>query len=162
MNTTITCEIRRIDKAVCRRYCAPFYNPEAFEGSSYSPYNLEETITEILRGATDMNATTDEIVAFIRYNSNKAEEILNNWVHIGRCMEDVLIRRDFSSALKRYKDARTIARILHYAFSKDDISALAKLHKGNRYRKKIEELLEDANFHTECGDFASGNYDMYL
>ena len=52
-------------------------------------------------------------------------------------------------------------------FTKDDeIKELAIIHKeeaeGCKLRDVIEVLLEELNFHSECSDFASGNYDEYL
>ena len=34
--------------------------------------------------------------------------------------------------------------------------------KGSKPRDVIEVLLEELNFHSECSDFDSGNYDEYL
>lgn len=55
---------------------------------------------------------------------------------------------------------------LEYGLSKNDIKELAIIHKeeaeGSKLRDVIEILLEELNFHSECSDFASGNYDEYL
>ena len=55
---------------------------------------------------------------------------------------------------------------LEYGLSKNDIKELAIIHKeeaeGSQLRDVIEVLLEELNFHSECSDFASGNYDEYL
>lgn len=55
---------------------------------------------------------------------------------------------------------------LEYGLSKNDIKELAIIHKeeaeGSKLRDVIEVLLEELNFHSECSDFASGNYDEYL
>lgn len=55
---------------------------------------------------------------------------------------------------------------LEYGLSKNDIKELAIIHKeeaeGCKLRDVIEVLLEELNFHSECSDFASGNYDEYL
>ena len=34
--------------------------------------------------------------------------------------------------------------------------------KCSKLRDAIEVLLEELNFHSECSDFDSGNYDEYL
>ena len=36
------------------------------------------------------------------------------------------------------------------------------LHQWNLFREKIEDLLEDCNFHTECGLLNEGKYDECL
>ena len=59
-----------------------------------------------------------------------------------------------------------ICRALDFGLSKNDIKELATIHKeeanGSKLRDVIEVLLEELNFHSECSDFASGNYDEYL
>lgn len=59
-----------------------------------------------------------------------------------------------------------ICRALDFGLSKNDIKELAIIHKeeanGSKLRDVIEVLLEELNFHSECSDFASGNYDEYL
>ena len=72
------------------------------------------------------------------------------------------IRNDFASALRSVKNGRELSGALGYGFSNEDIANLAKLHKANKFRRKIEDLLEDCNFHTESNDFATGDYDKYL
>lgn len=72
------------------------------------------------------------------------------------------IRADFATALSKVENGSDLSSWLGYGFSDEDISNLAKLHKDGYFREKIEDLLTDCNFHTECGDFASGNYDKYI
>lgn len=63
-------------------------------------------------------------------------------------------------------DVSVISFILDYYLSMSDIKELAIIHKeeaeGCKLRDVIEVLLEELNFHSECSDFASGNYDEYL
>ena len=49
-----------------------------------------------------------------------------------------------------------------WCFTDDDIKELARLHKANQHREKIESLLVDCNFITEACDFNAGKYDAYL
>lgn len=51
---------------------------------------------------------------------------------------------------------------LRYFLSDDDLMQLAKLHKANRFRKKIEELLKDCTCHEECDLMSSGDYSKWL
>lgn len=84
---------------------------------------------------------------------------LFNWSEIAK---DIEIRSDFATALKNCKRGTDLSNPLCYAFSSRDISNLAILHKSNKYRKKIEDLLEDCNFHYECGEFMQGNYAEFI
>ena len=51
---------------------------------------------------------------------------------------------------------------LNMDFLKSDLSELAKLHKANHFRAKIEDLLTTDNFHTDCDNFVKENYDLYI
>ena len=77
----------------------------------------------------------------------------------GRAVE---IRFNFDEAFKKVTKGYELSGILGYGFSKEDISNLAKLHRDEKWRNKIIELLEDCNFHIECDDFDSGKYDKYI
>lgn len=63
-------------------------------------------------------------------------------------------------------DMSVISFVLDYGLSMSDMKELATIHKkeakGSKLRDVIEVLLEELNFHSECSDFASGNYDEYL
>ena len=63
---------------------------------------------------------------------------------------------------RRNLNVNEIARILEYGLSKSDLSELAKLHKANHFRAKIEDLLTTDNFHTDCDNFVKENYDLYI
>lgn len=104
----------------------------------------------------------DEIKEFVYIClPNDKEEIDKtfNWNEIAK---DIEIRNDFATALKKCKRGTDLSHLLGYGFSKRDISNLAKLHKSNKYRKKIEDLLEDCNFHYECNEFMQGNYAEFI
>lgn len=64
---------------------------------------------------------------------------------------------DWKKALaeKRFSE---IAQYIQWGFTKDDMKMLAKLHESGYQREKIEDLLEDCNFHTERGLFIDGQY----
>lgn len=78
-----------------------------------------------------------------------------------KCVEDAEIRLDFANALRNVKHGRNLSLKLSWCFGKEDLLNLMKLHKSNRFRKKIEDLLEDCNFHTECGLLYDRKYDEY-
>jgi len=81
---------------------------------------------------------------------------------IPRGVEAAKIRNDWETALRNTKDVHDINRTLQWSFSDKDIAVLARLHKSNKFRKKIEDMLTDANYHEESGEFADKNYDDYL
>lgn len=51
-----------------------------------------------------------------------------------------------------------ISSEIEWGFTDEDLQELMRLHKENVCREKIEDLLEDCNFHTECGNWHDGNY----
>ena len=77
-------------------------------------------------------------------------------------MTEKEIRENWESALEQVKDGTDLSSKIGYGFSDKDITELAKLHKANKFREKIEDLLTDCNFHYECGQFANGEYEEFL
>ena len=84
------------------------------------------------------------------------------YVDFNDCINDAIVRSDWYEALKNVKKGTDLSSKISYVLSDEDLSELAKLHKKNKFRKKIEDLLEDINFHQESGDFANKNYDKYI
>ena len=88
---------------------------------------------------------------------NKELEIVSDWkVTLDKVVEGG----------GEFHSVANICHALDYGLSKNDIKELAIIHKeeveGSKLRDVIEVLLEELNFHSECSDFASGNYDEYL
>ena len=71
-------------------------------------------------------------------------------------------RQDWSAALASVEEGEDLSMDIGWCFTDDDIKELAKLHKANQHREKIESLLVDCNFITEACDFNAGKYDAYL
>lgn len=94
-------------------------------------------------------------------NSPYADEIMKI-LDFDKIRREVEVRRDYGTALRQVKHGWELSGVIRNGFSKQDLCNLAKLHKSNKYRRKIEELLTDCNFHTECGNFAKRNYEEYL
>ena len=116
---------------------------------------LEADVAAALKHAEDIEKTRQEIENLL--NASPLSNI-GDLVHLDRLYNDAIIRRDFANALKDVKSGTELSSPLGYGFSNDDILELAKLHKKNRFRKKIEDLLEDCNFHAECGWLSNGEY----
>jgi len=75
-----------------------------------------------------------------------------------RLERNVTIRRDWESALKT-EDVSDLSSDIGYILSDYDLTKLEKIHKKKKYRKKIERLLTNLNFHYEAGSFAEGTYE---
>lgn len=101
-----------------------------------------------------------EIEDILRGSSKYVE--INEVVSVDDAYKEATIRKDFEAALKAVKKGSNLSSDLRYGFSDDDLTQLAKLHKANRFRKKIEDLLEDCNFHYECGLMIRGDYSEWL
>ncbi len=97
-------------------------------------------------------------------NASVAVSIANH-VNFAKCERSAEIRKDFASAFDKTENGSSLSSALGYGFSETDIKNLAILHKDDtegKYREKIEDLLEDCNFHYECGKFADGEYDEFI
>lgn len=101
----------------------------------------------------------DAIIAMI-LSSKYRSQILTEYIHLDQIKETVKIRSNFEDALKNLSVGDLSSRI-DYAFSKEDLKNLAILHKKNRFRKKIENLLENCNFHYECGALMAKKYEIF-
>lgn len=75
-------------------------------------------------------------------------------------MTEQEIRSNWEEALNALPYGEIAAKI-GWGFSTEDLQELMRLHKENICRKKIEDLLEDCNFHYECGEWHDGNYVLY-
>ena len=67
------------------------------------------------------------------------------------------IRADWEKALNtmNYGD---ISRTIEWGFTPEDLRELLRLHRANTHRQKIEDLLEDCNFHTFCACLSEQDY----
>lgn len=68
---------------------------------------------------------------------------------------------DWEKALTE-KPYGKIASYIAWGFTHDDLRKLAELHMAGFQRQKIEDLLVDCNFHTECDLFRWGKYEEAL
>lgn len=109
-----------------------------------------------------VNDIKKEIKIYCENVNTDPEELLGA-IDFEKAERGAEIRRDFAKALDQVEYGFNLSGDLDYGFSKRDIEKLAILHRDQpKYREKIEDLLEDCNFHTECGDFADGNYGEYV
>ena len=104
-----------------------------------------------------------DIKDLIKQNyGEKDRNLINEFIEWEEIELNIAIRSNFAEYLAKVKNGTELSYPLGFAFSERDISELAKLHKSNKFRKKIEDLLTDCNFHTECSDFENKNYSKYI
>lgn len=110
---------------------------------------------------TNTDTSMDELLKFIR-SLPDGNTVLRS-VDVAKINRAAEIRGDFAEALDGVKSGSQLSGALGYGFSEKDIKNLAILHRDKpQYRKKIEDLLEECNFHKECGDFSDQKYDEYI
>ncbi len=137
------------------------YHPD-YDGTNRPSENqvityLRNDISEIMLEFPE----SGEIIQTIIRGVSCGSEILAmlDWKKI---QDNVNIRSNFYEALQSVKDVSDLAGRLCYSFSSVDIAHMAELHKSNKCRKKIEDLLVYCNFHYVSGKFRKHEYDEFL
>ena len=75
-------------------------------------------------------------------------------------MKETEIRLDWNAALYEMEDKETLYSYeIGWGFSTQDLLILCCLHEAGKHRDYIEYLLEDCNFHHECGLLHEHKYD---
>lgn len=72
-------------------------------------------------------------------------------------MTEAEIRADWRKALNTMNYGE-ISRTIEWGFTPEDLRELLRLHHENTHRQKIEDLLEDCNFHTFCACLSEQDY----
>jgi hypothetical protein len=106
-----------------------------------------------------------------KYGFQKVCELLKDvaqkeYVHIntlgvdfGRVRRASEIRNNWASALQSAQNGEGLSFDIGFGFYESDKAILLDLHKEGKFRKKIEDLLEDCNFHTFCSLLSQGKYE---
>ena len=128
--------------------------PELYQASMW----LQTDIAEIM---VSFPESKDEIISTIKANPY-GDKILQDYLNFDKLERNVEIRNDFLAALKSVKRGSELSGLLEWSFSNKDLTELAKLHKANKCRKKIEDLLTDCNFHYESAKFHNKDYTEFL
>ncbi len=115
---------------------------------------VKSDVAFVLR-STNLSALEDIKSMITEYGVDCGGDWLNDLIR------EAEIRLDFASALRSVKDGSDLSGKLRYCFGEDDLMELMKLHKSNRFRKKIEDLLGNCNYHSECGLLCSKKYDVF-
>lgn len=105
-------------------------------------------------------------VPSVRELIDDADAIDNMLSHMASTLSEVNTDDEWEEYIRSHwqniiESAIPYGRISHdigWGFSDDDLRELMRMHSENICREKIEDLLEDCNFHTECGNWHDGNY----
>lgn len=108
--------------------------------------------------------TTTLTQTFLKFCEDHKVSSSRIWEEVNEGVASRSIRRDWAASLSKVEKGYELSGKVDYGFSPEDIKNLAILHKESDavMKEKIEDLLEDCNFHEECGDFSEGNYDKYI
>lgn len=139
-----------------------FENPEMNKDNAcFAGMSLAADMSHIFK---EFGHDNEEVDTYIRQCLSRFDgyDLKSIYIDVDRLKREAEIRSDWAAAFRGVKDGSDLSHDIMYGLSDADISALAKLHKRNRFRKKIEDLLEDCNFHSVYGDFSGGNYDKYI
>ncbi len=157
-------EITRLNQVISEKYLNDSHplKPDNFE---LIPVWFMDDVEKIFMMSDNSEQIKDEIIALLKASEFYDEiiDIMRGWeMSINTIYEGAMIRKDFYSALKSAKKGTDLSHPLRYAFSDRDICNLAKIHKRGRFRRKIEDLLTDCNFHAECGLMYKGDYSLWI
>lgn len=121
-------------------------------------YCLEGDIEEIL-----MKEKSDiEHIKMYMLDKEYGKLILED-VDLKKIEKSANTRKNFLEMLDHSEHGWELSKIIHYSMSNTDLARLALIHRDNPHiRKKVEELLEDCNFHYECGFLAKGDYSTLI
>lgn len=69
---------------------------------------------------------------------------------------------DWYDELEEAEYGSDLSAKINYGFSNNDLVILLTMHEAGNFRKKIEDLLTDCNFHTESKLLRKGDYNSML
>lgn len=150
-------KIKELDLAIWKKY-HPDYKEDKEPELYQAPMWMRNDITAII---IDFPESENDIISIIN-KAKYGKEIIADYLMFDSIKNEVKIRTDFSSALCSIENGSDLSSSIQYSLSSKDLSELAKLHKANKYRQKIEELLTSCNFHYECGKFINREYKEFL
>ena len=76
---------------------------------------------------------------------------------------ELSVRLGWDDALTRWENGEIcISYIIEWGFIQQDLLVLGCLHQLGKHCGSIEDLLEDCNYHMECGLLHEKKYDEYF
>ena len=145
---------------VYKAFSKEFYDTEDIDFAKGNPIiHMAADVESVLVKAEDAEATGARIYsAAVKAGANT--EILSEIEKmVDKGKKSAAIRRDWPAAFRKVKNGRDLSRKVGWAFYEDDLRTFIKLHKANKFRKKIEDLLEDCNYHTFGSYLSEKDYD---
>lgn len=169
-NEVFTEKILKIIISFCENimhFDAGWYKNEYPAYQKDNPYYALRCLFAEIEQSFIENVTMEEVNKFYnreieKFSKEEIEYIQKTGMSIEHSYRAAEIRKDWNKAFESVKEGKQLSALIGFGFSDSDIRELARLHKANKYRNKIEDLLEDCNFHTECSDFSSKNYEKYI
>ncbi len=123
---------------------------------------LKSDMEDILTNADSVADRHAELYRLI-IDSASTEDNRKNIIRIlDNSLYTAEVRRNWPAAFQSVKEGHLLSPKIDYGFLRSDLETLVGLHKKNKFRKKIEDLLEDCNFHELCGLLSTKQYEEAL
>lgn len=147
--------------ALCKKYLPDTVLLESSDKPDYFPVDLwyqTDLVSIVL--FSPAKPSLEDLKAEI-LESRYGRQILEK-ISLGKVEQEIAIRSDWAGALEKATRGSSLSASVQYGFNEHDLKELACLHRDGRFRKKIEMMLTDCNFHDEVDDFRNGRYAEYL
>jgi hypothetical protein len=145
---------------VYKAFSKEFFNTEDISFVKGNPIiHMEADVDSVLVGAEDTEATGARIYSTAVKTGANAEVLSEVEKMIDKGKKSAAIRHDWPAAFRKVRNGRDLSHAIGWGFYKDDLRTFIELHKANKFRKKIEDVLEDCNYHTFCGYLSEKDYD---
>lgn len=142
-----------------------YFNDE--DDSDYIKRINAYKLDEYYRLKLDFGADVKLCLKTVKLNDSDVETIRKivedskSDLDFAACIRNAEIKLDFLTALKSVRNGADISGAIDYNFDIEDLMNLMQLHKSNKCRKKIEDLLENCNYHGESGLLSERKYDEF-
>lgn len=148
---------------VTKKLAKKYYN-EDLDESDFSILDFAKYIESIVydnysKNFGKLNRLKSEMEGII--HKSKHSDMIMRQFDFDKARRKAEIRHNLADVLSKY-EGNEIAKKLEFTLWTSDLCELAKLHKANKCRKKIEDLLTDCNFHYESAKFHNKDYTEFL
>lgn len=148
---------------VTKKLAKKYYN-EDLDESDFSILDFAKYIESIVydnysKNFGKLNRLKSEMEGII--HKSKHSDMIMRQFDFDIARRKAEIRHNLADVLSKY-EGDEIAKKLEFTLWTSDLCELAKLHKANKCRKKIEDLLADCNFHYESAKFHDKDYTEFL
>lgn len=148
---------------VTKKLAKKYYN-EDLDESDFSILDFAKYIESIVydnysKNFGKLNRLKSEMEGII--HKSKHSDMIMRQFDFDKARRKAEIRHNLADVLSKY-EGDEIAKKLEFTLWTSDLCELAKLHKADKCRKKIEDLLTDCNFHYESAKFHNKDYTEFL